>query len=153
MEDWRYCFESRTFRKKYIVGREAMHSKMCDRIASCHSDVSAGWCKSPGMKVPTIPMEACSASCTPVDESWLAVRQHRNNQECRRSYGRIFMYQFFRIDWENEPRWKYSAGLMVVYCKGGLSLRGPSEFRSGFDSRHYHNTLERKGSPKAGESS
>ena len=37
----------------------------------------------------------------------------------------------------------------VVYCKGGLSLRGPSEFRSGFDSRHYHKALERKGCPKA----
>ena len=38
----------------------------------------------------------------------------------------------------------------VVCCKGGLSLRGPSEFRSGFDSRHYHKALERKGCPKAG---
>ena len=41
----------------------------------------------------------------------------------------------------------------VVYCKGGMMLRGPSERWSWFDSGHYHKTLERKGLPKAGESS
>ena len=35
----------------------------------------------------------------------------------------------------------------VVCCKGGLSLRGPSEFRSGFDSRHYHKHWRERDAP------
>ena len=50
MKDWRYWFESRTFRNKYIVGREAMHGETCNRMASCRSDATAGWRESPGWK-------------------------------------------------------------------------------------------------------
>ena len=43
VKDWRYWFEGWTSLNKYIVGREAMHSKMCDRTEKLLRDATAGW--------------------------------------------------------------------------------------------------------------
>ena len=42
VKDWRYWFEGWTSLNKYIVGREAMHSKMCDRTEKLLRDATAG---------------------------------------------------------------------------------------------------------------